>query len=153
MAILIAPDSTEGISFAFAPARLPLNLAVAELSLGDLLIAHGEPREALPPYREAARLTAEISGKMAGNAGARAEMAYCLGVVGKTLVAMSQKEDARAKLTAARAIWQELQKSSPLTAQQKASLEDIEKALSQVVTLLPLIVGAVQIFSRSLLPS
>ena len=69
---------------------------------------------------------------MASNRGALAEMAYCLGVLGKTLVAVSQKEEARAKLTEARAIWQELRKNAPLTPEQNKSLEEIEKALSKL---------------------
>jgi hypothetical protein len=102
---------------------------VAELGLGDVLRAHAEPREALPHHREASRLTTEIAGKMPDNAGARAEMVYCLGVLGKTLVAVSQKEEAREKLTQARDIWMVLRKSSPLTQPQEASLAEINKIL------------------------
>ena len=105
---------------------------MAELGLGDVLIAHAEPREALPHHREASRLTTEIAGKMPGNTGARAEMAYCLGVLGKTLAALSEKEEAREKLTQARTIWKELQTSSPLTPPQETSLTEIEKMLSKL---------------------
>jgi hypothetical protein len=105
---------------------------VAELGFGDVLVAHAEPREALPHHREASRLTTEIAGKMPGNTGARAEMAYCLGVLGKTLAALSEKEEAREKLTQARTIWKELQTTSPLTAPQETSLAEIEKLLSQL---------------------
>ena len=97
-----------------------------------LLTARSEPREALPHHREASRLTTEIAGKMPGNAGARAEMAYCLGVLGKTLAAVSQKEEEREKLTQARNIWIELRKASPLTSPQETSLTEIDKALSKL---------------------
>ena len=105
---------------------------MAELGLGDLLTARAEPQEALPHHREASRLTTEIAGKMPGNAGARAEMAYCLGVLGKTLAAVSQKEEEREKLTQARNIWIELRKASPLTPPQETSLTEIDKALSKL---------------------
>jgi hypothetical protein len=70
---------------------------------------------------------------MLDNTGARADMAYCLGVLGKTLVAVSQKEEARAKLTQARTILKELRKGSPLTPPQEASLAEIDKMLSTVM--------------------
>ena len=66
---------------------------------------------------------------MPGNTGARAEMAYCLGVLGKTLAALSENEEARKALTQARDIWKELQKNSPLTPPQEASLTEIQKLL------------------------
>jgi len=105
------------------------DLAVAELGLGDLFITRGEPREALPHHRDASRLTTEISAKLKDNAGARAEMAYCLGILGKTLTSLSQNDEAHEKLSHARDIWIELRKSSPLTSQQQAAFADIEKAL------------------------
>ncbi len=108
------------------------DLAVAELGLGDLLIARAEPEEALPHHREASRLTTEIAARMPGDAGARAEMAYCLGVLGKTLVALSQKDEARGKLIQARDIWMDLRKASPLTPPQETSLAEIDKFLSKL---------------------
>ena len=57
-------------------------------------------------------------------------MAYCLGVLGKTLVATSQKAEALEKLIRAREIWLELRKSSPLAPQQEAARADVEKTLS-----------------------
>jgi tetratricopeptide (TPR) repeat protein len=106
------------------------DLAVVELGLGDLFVARAEPDKALPHHREAVRLTKEIAAKMKGNAGARAEAAYCLGVLGKTLIATAQTAEAREKLTEAHEIWLELRKSAPLTKEQATALAETEKTLS-----------------------
>ena len=98
------------------------DLAVAELALGDLFILRKEPPEAVAHHREAARRITGIAEKMPENRGARAEKAWCLGVLGKTLVATAQKKEARERLTEAREIWLELKKGEPLTQQQEAAL-------------------------------
>ena len=98
--------------------------------MGDLFILRKEPQEAAAYHREAFRLIAGIAEKMPDNRGARAEKAWCLGVLGKTLVATAEKNEARERLTEAREIWLELKKGEPLTQQQEAALAGIVELLT-----------------------
>lgn len=110
--------------------RRSRDLAVAELALGDLFILPKEPLEAVAHHREASRRITGIAEKMPGNRGASAEMARCLGVLGKTMVSTEQNNEARECLTEAREIWLELKRGEPLTQQQEAALAGVVELLT-----------------------